>query len=998
MKASPKILMQVSIIMALIVAALSLSLQSRAVAQTTNLALNKPATASSALGGNTANLAFDGNVGSRWESLHGVDPSWVQVDLGNTYNLTSVKLVWEPAYATAFQIQISGAAGGPWTNIYSTTTGTGGTQTLAVTGSGRYVRMNGTVRALPYGYSLWEFEVYGTSGAAPTATVTRTLTVGPTATKTQTPTGPTATVSRTNTALPYTPTFTATATLPAAGCGTTNVALGKTATSSSDENAGTTPNLAVDGNATGTRWSSLAADPQWLQIDLGSTQNICRVVLTWEVAYGSGYQIQVSGSATGPWTNIFSTTTGNGATDDLTGLSGSGRYIRMNGTARATVYGYSLWEFAVYATTGPTPTTGPSMTPTKTLTPSITPTQVSLGNVVPLYNNTTVLEPETIVDTGTALITRYDDRARDRHAREGNFALYDHYLSHYWEQRTAAIELIDRVAKGGTDITFNVTTQWKLSAPEFRIWFRGINTVAEYNYNASMPLISGPDANGITNYSITVNYNNTFNRAIQIGDRMEIEISQFLDAPPVGRANYYGTATLYIVGQGGMVPWEEQGQYLDSFPLPQTAWQGGRMTLPYQYSNEPLHRFKQMAPNTAITNGQPFMLGRRLFHTNFSDGTHSELNGENGIFTEQIGKLGPRFYAVTCDACHVNDGGAVPPAVGTTLSNMVVKVGTSTGAADPNLGTSLQPFNNAGASEGSVSISSWTITNGTYGDGTAYQLQKPNYAFTGPVPTNFSVRKTPHLVGLGLLEAVAESAIAAIADPNDSNGDGISGRMQTVVDPQTGQTRMGRFGWKAGRATIAQQTAGALNGDMGVTTTIFPNLDCGSAQGNCGASGNEISNADLDLLRRYVSLLGVAARRNLNDSQVQQGETLFTTANCTACHKATLATSIYAPLTEVRNQTIHPYTDLLLHDMGTGLADNLGEGIATGAEWRTAPLWSIGLTAGVSSGEAYLHDGRARTIAEAILWHGGEANAAKEAFRTMSAANRAALIAFLMAQ
>jgi CxxC motif-containing protein (DUF1111 family) len=222
--------------------------------------------------------------------------------------------------------------------------------------------------------------------------------------------------------------------------------------------------------------------------------------------------------------------------------------------------------------------------------------------------------------------------------------------------------------------------------------------------------------------------------------------------------------------------------------------------------------------------------------------------------------------------------------------------------------------------------------------------------------------------------------------------------MQTVTDPQTGQTRMGRFGWKAGRATIAQQTAGALNGDMGVTTTIFPNLDCGSAEGNCGASGNEISNADLDLLRRYVSLLGVAARRNLNDAQVQQGETLFATANCTACHKATLTTSIYAPLTEVRNQTIHPYTDLLLHDMGTGLADNLGEGIATGAEWRTAPLWSIGLTAGVSSGEAYLHDGRARTIAEAILWHGGEANAAKEAFRTMSAANRAALIAFLMAQ
>ena len=994
MKASPKVLMQVSVIITLIFGAMMMGIQSlhavaKPAAQATNLALNKTATASSVLGGNTAAMAFDGNAtGTRWESAQGVDPQWLQVDLGATYTITSVKLTWETAAASAFQIQTSAAATGPWTNIYSTTTSTGGVQTLAVSGSGRYIRMNGTARTTQWGYSLWEMEVYGTGGAAPTATVTRTNTAGPTATRTNTPVGPTTTPSRT---------FTATATVPAAGCGATNVALNKTATSSSNENAGTTPNLAVDGNTTGTRWSSAAADPQWIQLDLGSTQNICRVVLTWEAAYGTGYQIQVSGSATGPWTNIFSTTTGNGTTDDLTSLSGSGRYIRMNGTARATVYGYSLWEFEVYATTGPTPTTGPSLTPTKTATTGPTPTPVPLGNIVPLFSNTTVLEPETIIDTGTALITRYDDRARDRHAREGNFALYDHYLSFYWQQRTAAIELVDRVAKGGTTITFNVTTQWKLSQPEFRVFFRGINTVAEYNYNALMTQVGAPDANGLTNYTITVTTNATTGQPLKIGDKMEVEISQFLDAPPTGRSNYYGTAMLYIIGQG-FAPWEEQGPQLDSFPLPSIAWQGGRMTLPYQYSNEPLHRFKQMAPDTAPTNGQPFMLGRRLFHTNFSTGAHSELPDENPIYTEQIGKLGPRFYSPSCDSCHVNDGGALPPALGTVLSNMVVKVGTSTGAADPNLGASLQPFNNAGASEGSASINSWTVTNGTYGDGTAYQLQKPNYTFTGPVPSNFSVRKTPHLVGLGLLEAVAESTIAAFADPNDSNGDGISGRMQTIVDPQTGQTRLGRFGWKAGRATVTQQIAGALNGDMGVSTSIFPNPDCGSAESGCGASGTEVNNTDLDNLRRYISLLGVAARRNLNDTQVQRGETLFTTANCTACHKATLTTSIYAPLTEVRNQTIHPYTDLLLHDMGTGLADNLGEGIATGAEWRTAPLWSIGLTAGVSGGEAYLHDGRARTLAEAILWHGGEANAAKEAFRTMNATDRAALIAFLMAQ
>ena len=380
MKTSVRMLLQLFVPMALMVGVLGLGLLqpqrtfARSAVQTTNLALNKPATASSALGGNTANLAFDGNVGSRWESLHGVDPSWVQVDLGATYNLTSVKLVWEPAYATAFQIQISGAATGPWTNIYSTTTGTGGTQTLAVTGTGQYVRMNGTARALPYGYSLWEFEVYGTSGSVTaTHTVTRTFTpVG----ATNTPTGG-ASLTRTNTPGAATATSTATA----AGCGATNIALNKLAISSSNENAGTTPNLAVDGNA-GTRWSSAASDPQWIQIDLGSPQSICRVKLTWETAYATAYQIQVSNDAV-TWTNIYSTTTGDGGTDDLTGLSGSGRYIRMNGTVRATVWGYSLWEFESY-TGSSGPTAMPSLTATQTRTNTITgPTNTPTATMTP---------------------------------------------------------------------------------------------------------------------------------------------------------------------------------------------------------------------------------------------------------------------------------------------------------------------------------------------------------------------------------------------------------------------------------------------------------------------------------------------------------------------------------------------------------------------------------------------------------------------------------------
>jgi hypothetical protein len=280
--------------------------------------------------------AVDGNTGTRWSSAFS-DPQWIQIDLGATASVSQVILNWETAAGKSFTIQTSANAT-TWTTIYTTTTGTGGIQTLAVTGSGRYVRMYGTVRTTGYGYSLWEFQVFGIlNPPPPTATPTRTAAPTPT---------------------------------PVAGCGTTNVALNKPATASSIENAGTPASAAVDGN-TGTRWSSAFSDPQWLQVDLGSSQTICRVVLNWETAAGKSFQIQVSADAVN-WTSIYSTTTGTGGIQTLT-VAGTGRYIRMYGTVRTTGYGYSLWEFQVNSgvlgptptpvatpTTGPTPTSGPS--------------------------------------------------------------------------------------------------------------------------------------------------------------------------------------------------------------------------------------------------------------------------------------------------------------------------------------------------------------------------------------------------------------------------------------------------------------------------------------------------------------------------------------------------------------------------------------------------------------------------------------------------------------
>ncbi|NEA58597.1 coagulation factor 5/8 type domain-containing protein [Streptomyces sp. SID13666] len=275
------------------------------------LSQGKPATASSAENAGTlAGAAVDGNTGTRWSSAFS-DPQWIQVDLGATASVSQIGLTWEAAYASGFQIQVSDTGTGNWTTVYSTTTGTGGTQTLDVNGTGRYVRMNGTTRATAYGYSLWEFQVYGV------------LTPG--------------------------------------GCGSANAALNRPATASSTENAASPASAAFDGN-TGTRWSSAFSDPQWVQVDLGASQQICQVVLQWEAAYAKGFQIQVSDTGTGNWTTVYSTTTGTGGTQTLD-VNGTGRYVRMNGTARSTAYGYSLWEFQVRSGSPGTPPTTPPTDP-----------------------------------------------------------------------------------------------------------------------------------------------------------------------------------------------------------------------------------------------------------------------------------------------------------------------------------------------------------------------------------------------------------------------------------------------------------------------------------------------------------------------------------------------------------------------------------------------------------------------------------------------------------
>lgn len=611
--------------------------------------------------------------------------------------------------------------------------------------------------------------------------------------------------------------------------------------------------------------------------------------------------------------------------------------------------------------------------------------------LVPLHDQNTKLEPDNIFETPTALVTRFSDRGRDRHAREDQYKAYDHYLTLYWQFRTATIQITDEVAKGGKKIRIDQWTLWPLDpkAREFRAFYRGIGTVAEYHLNVSMDVDPADPLHYFTEFT----YNGQEKREIRIGDKMEIEVSQFLAKEGLeGRDNYYGTTYLYMVGGGGMVPWDTRGVFGDaaterenSYPLPEESWLGGRTTIHQQMTDEPADVFMQMATNLAPQNGQPFVLGRRVLHTNFLTGEHDEPG--NPVWDAHVGKSGPNYVNTSCSACHHKNGRALPPAVGAPMFQYVIKVGDAEGKPHPQLGGVLQPQKTGGSGEGSVALGPWTESGG---------LRKPTYAFSGgPTPTNYSARVSPQLVGMGLLEAIPETAILALEDADDANKDGISGKVHVVTDYVTGSPRVGRFGWKAGKPEVAHQVAGALNSDMGVMTAIYPAPDCGSAQGDCGKTGAELDPVNFQNLVDYISLLGVRARRDAKDPTVMQGEALFKSAGCVSCHVPTLTTGKYHPKAELRNQTIHPFTDLLLHDMGPGLADNLPEGQASGAEWRTAPLWNIGMTAGVSGGEAYLHDGRARTLNEAILWHGGEAEKAAARFKEMSSTDSDALIKFL---
>ncbi|NIF17073.1 di-heme oxidoredictase family protein [Pantoea sp. Cy-639] len=448
-------------------------------------------------------------------------------------------------------------------------------------------------------------------------------------------------------------------------------------------------------------------------------------------------------------------------------------------------------------------------------------------------------------------------------------------------------------------------------------------------------------------------------------------------------------------------------------------------------------RFTQAEPGEALSGGQATVQrsdrnAYSLPSANLSPERRLDFAVGNSFFrspwviapstTTARDGLGPLFNTNACQNCHVRDGRGHPPEPDASNAvSMLVRLSLPDQPAyareierlgvvpEPVYGTQLQDMAIPGVRpEGKVRVS-YDLHSVTFNDGHQVELRRPTLQITqlgyGPMhpDTRFSARVAPPMIGLGLLEAIPEAAILANEDPHDRNGDGIRGRANRVWDDAQGKAVVGRFGWKAGQPNVNQQNVHAFSGDMGLTTTLLPKDDCTPAQLDCLAAPNgdgqggekEVSDNILRLVTFYTRNLGVPARRAVDAPQVLAGKTLFHQAGCQGCHIPQFTTGADSHEPELANQLIRPYSDLLLHDMGPGLADNRSEFNASGQDWRTPPLWGIGLSETVSGHSQFLHDGRARNLLEAVLWHGGEAQAARDRVLTFNAEQRAALLAFL---
>ena len=443
--------------------------------------------------------------------------------------------------------------------------------------------------------------------------------------------------------------------------------------------------------------------------------------------------------------------------------------------------------------------------------------------------------------------------------------------------------------------------------------------------------------------------------------------------------------------------------------------QGGAGTSTKLVNRDSLSHFNA---NLSFREEETFKLGNALFRKLWVSSPSSTLASDG---------LGPLFNARACQSCHIKDGRGHPPEGAADATSMFLRLARparteeerqaletylAASLPDPVYGGQLQDLAVPGLQAEGRMVIEYEEQPFDLADGTRVFLRKPAYSVAdlgyGPLDpeTTLSPRMTPPMTGMGLIEAIHPADILAHADPDDQDDDGVSGRVALARDPATGAIALGRFGWKAQNATVRQQSSSAFVGDIGISTDDDPasHGDCMPAQGDCFAlptgvqadlGETEAPDPVLELVTFYSQNLAVPARRDVGDTAVLAGKEAFYSLGCATCHVPKFVTSRKAANPAHRFQLIWPYSDFLLHDMGEGLADGQQVGVANGREWRTPPLWGIGLTETVNDHTFFLHDGRARNLTEAILWHGGEAENARDGFAGLEKAERDNLLKFL---
>ncbi|TBN19144.1 thiol oxidoreductase [Hyunsoonleella pacifica] len=438
-----------------------------------------------------------------------------------------------------------------------------------------------------------------------------------------------------------------------------------------------------------------------------------------------------------------------------------------------------------------------------------------------------------------------------------------------------------------------------------------------------------------------------------------------------------------------------------------TMYEEGEEKLVSQFSIEAFtadKAFGRAIPELSNTELAFFGVGNAMFDQSWVSSPASTTSRDG---------LGPIFNARACSGCHLRDGRGKPlvntgaDSEGFLLRLSIGNNPTSGPIPHQIYGDQLQDESNLGIDKEADIQVDFTFINGKYADGTSYELRQPNYSiidenYGSLQGVEISPRVGQQVIGLGFIDALTEASILANADPDDLNKDGISGKANYVWNVKEQQLTIGKFGWKANQPTLEQQIAGAFSGDMGLTTSIFPEencpdgIDCNQLfNGNNPGEDVEVPDIQFSRISLYMSAISVPIRRNFQDEDVLKGKQHFNDLGCVSCHINNFTTGTNSVLPQISNININPFSDFLLHDMGDELADNRGDFLANSREWRTQPLWGLGLIELVNGHTFLLHDGRARTIEEAILWHGGEAKQSKEDFKQLIASEREELIQYL---